>query len=742
MSRGPFLYLGFVIMLLILPSTASFAAGRADPASIRAGMSGLPVQAQAAISAALGRDRRAYQAERADRSWHIDNPRHGLQASFSARGVVLRKRSARVGLRLAGLGRGARLAALAAATPEGQANRIAYRRGRLTEWYVNGPLGLEQGFTLDAPPAQDGGEALTVALRLSSDLSARPDPRGDGIALQAFRGATVLRYRGLAAWDSTGRTLPAWWQAEGTAVRLRVDDAGARYPLTIDPIFEDARLTASDGVPGDTFGFSVAVSGDTVVVGALGDDVDGKSDQGSAYVFVRPVSGWAGMLQENAKLVVSNGDAADDFGISVAASGDTVAVGAIGSDVGNAIAQGAAYVFVRPSAGWSGLLTENARLTATDGKAVDFLGDSVAVDGDTVVVRSFADDVGQNPDQGSAYVFVKPAGGWAGTLTENAKLVVSDGAASDFLITAIGRSAAVSGDTVVIGAAGDDTGSNTDQGSAYVYVKPAAGWAGMLTESAKLTASDGTAESRFGFSVAASGDTVVIGTLANPVRPAYVFVEPPGGWAGALQENARLTSSDGVTGFFAAASGDTVVVSPNVYVKPAGGWAGSLTENGRITRSDGQLPIFGPVDIDGPIVVTGLCGERNQEAACVVEGLETDSFEAEPAVARTDCNSAGCKIPITCKLAQTCTNRIRLLARARDVRIPDDGRAKGPALLRLASAIASIPPGETRTIKLTLTRLGKDVVKEKAKRRLKGIIEIRNAAGTAIDRTPVRIRLR
>ena len=198
---------------------------------------------------------------------------------------------------LTGLGRGARLEAVAASKPEAKSNRIDYRRGGLSEWYVNGPLGLEQGFTLDSPPARKGSEALTLALRLSGDLSAVPDPRGDGMALQARGGGTALRYRGLVAWDSTGRTLPAWWQGQGSEVRLRVDDAGARYPLTIDPIFEDARLTASDGTANDAFGSNVAVSGDTVVVGAFGDDVGSNSGQGSAYVFVRPAGGWSGRFR-------------------------------------------------------------------------------------------------------------------------------------------------------------------------------------------------------------------------------------------------------------------------------------------------------------------------------------------------------------------------------------------------------------------------------------------------------------
>ena len=327
------------------------------------------------------------------------------------------------------------------------------------------------------------------------------------MALQARGGGTALRYRGLVAWDSTGRTLAAWWQGQGSEVRLRVDDAGAHYPLTIDPIIEDARLVASDGEAGDAFGFSVAVSGETVVVGAFADDIGANTDQGSAYVFVRPAGGWAGALAENAKLIASDGVAFEDFGISVAVSGDTVVVGALIGNVGDDNGQGSAYVFVKPAGGWAGLPTQAAKLTASDGTPFDFFGDSVAVSGDTVVVNAPFGDVGQNREQGSAYVFVKPAGGWAGQPQENAKLVASDGAANDFSFSlGFDESVAVSGDTVVVGAAGHDVGTNTDQGSAYVFVKPVGGWAGTLTESAKLTASDGAAGNLFGSSVGASPD--------------------------------------------------------------------------------------------------------------------------------------------------------------------------------------------------------------------------------------------
>ena len=152
---------------------------------------------------------------------------------------------------------------------------------------------------------------------------------------------------------------------------------------------------------------------------------------------------------------------------------------------------------------------------------------------------------------------------------------------------------------------------------------------------------------------------------------------------------------------------------------------------------------FGHVDVDGNTVVGGFCGDttQGQEFACVFEGLE-DTFEAEPAATRIDCKTVGCRVPVTCNLSQNCTNRVRLLVRARDVRPREATRAKAPRMVRIASAVANIPPGATKPVRLKLTNRGRNIVKNNKKRRLKGVIEIRNATGTVLDTTPIPIRLR
>ena len=504
MGRRVALILSAAALITLATSAASPSLAAESAVGEReGGLSSLPLPAQAAISGALGRDNRAYQASATSRGFRSENDVHGMVADFTESGVVVQAGAGRLGLSLRSVGYGHELQPVANAHSEATKNRVEYRRGALTEWYVNGPLGLEQGFTLAKPPAKRSSQPLTLSLTLSGTLRPSLAPGASGLTF-ALEGRRVsLRYRGLAAWDAGGRMLRARLVLRGTTLLVRVEDAGARYPLTIDPLLEHAKLTASDSLAGDLLGHSVAVSDDTVVVGAPRDDILFPSvNQGSAYVFVKPGGGWVS-AHETAKLTASDGAESDFFGTSVAVSGDTVVVGAERDDVGANADQGSAYVFVKPGGGWVSA-TETAKLTASDGAANDRLGQSVAVSGDTVVVGAPLDiDVTAGP--GSAYVFVEPGGGWV-SATETAKLTASDGATDD----SFGHSVAVSGDTVVVGACFDNVGPNPNQGSAYVFVKPGGGWV-SATETAKLTASDGAANDRLGQSVAVSGDTVVVG---------------------------------------------------------------------------------------------------------------------------------------------------------------------------------------------------------------------------------------
>jgi hypothetical protein len=384
---------------------------------------------------------------------------------LSAAGVVMRSGGVTLGMRLRGYGYGARLVRVGAVAPSAVANRVIYQDGRLTQWYVNGPLGLEQGYTLTTPPTRRAALArnvwLTFALGVSGGARVAVAPGG---VVFSHEGVS-LAYRGLVAMDARGRRLPARVTVAAREVLLWVDDAGAQYPVRVDPLFQQqAKLTASDGAALDGLGASVAVSGRTVVVGAPGAAVGPNSGQGAVYVFTEPGTGWAGETQA-AKLTASGGASHDGLGASVAVSGGTVVAGAPGAAVGPNSGQGAVYVFTEPGTGWADE-TQAAKLTASGGAASDDLGRSVAVSGGTVVAGAPGAAVGSNTFQGVVYVFTQPGTGWADE-TQAAKLTASDGAANDNL----GQSVAASGGTVVAGA----PGSNAGHGAVYVFGSSATG---------------------------------------------------------------------------------------------------------------------------------------------------------------------------------------------------------------------------------------------------------------------------
>jgi FG-GAP repeat len=129
-------------------------------------------------------------------------------------------------------------------------------------------------------------------------------------------------------------------------LQIQVDDRGAEYPVRVDPYVQQAQLTSSDGAADDEFWLTVAVSGDTAVVGAPGHKVGGNAAQGTAYVFVRPAAGWAHAVQ-TAELTASDGAPGDLLGNAVAISDDTIVAGSFHT-VGANIGQGAAYVYTSP----------------------------------------------------------------------------------------------------------------------------------------------------------------------------------------------------------------------------------------------------------------------------------------------------------------------------------------------------------------------------------------------------------
>ena len=288
---------------------------------------------------------------------------------------------------------------------------------------------------------------------------------------------------------------------------------------------EEQKLVASDGEAYDLFGWSVAISGDIAVVGAWQDD-DYGSASGKAYIFRFDGSTWV----EEEKLWASDSGIEDWFGYSVAISGDTAVIGRNGDD-DNGIRSGSAYIFRYNGSSW----VEEAKLLAHDGAEEDRFGCSVAIFGDTAVIGAHRDD-DNGYKSGSAYVFRYNGSSWV----EEPKLLATDGAASDYF----GWSVDISGDTAVIGAHGnDDNGSWS--GSAYIFRYNGSNW----VEEAKLVAYDGAASDFFGWSVAISGDTAVIGAYGDDDNDsdfgsAYIFRYNGSSWV----EKKKLLASDGEPG--------------------------------------------------------------------------------------------------------------------------------------------------------------------------------------------------
>ncbi len=424
--------------------------------------------------------------------------------------------------------------------------------------------------------------SLTCWSAEATGFNRRPTEADNSIpALQGAAAITYLKERKL--YDSLSAAL--------NTARTRRGDSSLLTPLVLN----EQKLTASDGGIFENFGGSVAISGSTIVVGAPRDNIGSNSLQGSAYVFNRHGGNWVEMQ----KLTASDGAGFDSFGFSVAISGSTIVVGATFDNIGGNLLQGSAYVFNRQGGSW----VETQKLTASDGAANNLFGNSVAVSGATIVVSA--------PRANIAYVFDRHGGGWV----ETQKLTASDGAAG------FGASVAVGGATILVAAPFDDIGGNISQGSAFVFNRQGGNWVEMQ----KLTASDGAAHDDFGWSVAVSGPTLIVGVPFDGIGgkfnqgSAYVYNRQGGSWV----EMQKLTASDGAADdFFAwsvAISGSTVVVgTPSFFTggdfKQGSAYVfnredGSWLETQKLTASDGEMADddrFGlSVAISGSTIVVG-----------------------------------------------------------------------------------------------------------------------------------------
>ncbi len=362
-------------------------------------------------------------------------------------------------------------------------------------------------------------------------------------------------------------------------------------------------ILADDGKAGDSFGYDVAIDGDTALVGAFKADIDGVMDAGAAYVYVLGDNGW----QKQAKLIaepafaedtlggkvalknnfamlgVSRRDdkgkdsgavvsferevnvwkqrhiftapdakSGDAFGQSIALTNNHLIIGAPRNDaLGNDV--GAAYIYKRENDTWR----YQTKITANDGAAGDLFGISVAIDGNTILVGAdLHDEKAENA--GAVYVYVLKENMWK----QEAKLMASDGGKTDIF----GVRVAISGNTALVSARRDDIEElGADAGSAYIFVRDGSTW----TQQVKLTSPDGQADDRFGRGVSLSDDTAIISAMNHDANGSntgalYVYKKGLGGWHYTSKFVANRSMSDDKFGWNVGLSnGVAIIATPN-----------------------------------------------------------------------------------------------------------------------------------------------------------------------------------
>ena len=596
------------------------------------------------IKASIERDRYRIRQPEETQAYSAFNYAQDLHVIFTPEGFETYSRGDtpawKWGLHLVGYGYGEVRLPVSEAKLEVAGNRIAYHRGDVEEWYINDRRGVEQGFTLAKPPAGRGENTpLQLYLRPVGGLNPELTSTAQAIHWKDEQGKTILHYSGLYAYDAQGTELESQMEVGEGGIRLRVNDDEAVYPITIDPLIEQVKLLSPDSAVGDNFGRGVAISGDTIIIGADEDD-DNGDEAGAVYIFERHVGGMNNWGKVK-KLLARDGEAGDEFGRNVAMSGDTVIVGAYQHDHINAGA-GAAYIFERHAGGpnnWG----EVKKLVASDGARSDEFGVGVGIDGDTIIVGASGNEGNLKRGTGAAYIFERHAGG-VNNWGEVKKLFPVVGGAGD----QFGESVGISEDRVVIGAPGNDV-LGLDTGAAYIFERHAGGldnwgevrsipppsvalggsfgdsvaiskhtviigayndddngtWSGSATiyqrdaegvwrYVKKLLASDGAVSDSFGIAVAIHGTTALVGAFRDDVDgnqasgSAYIFERDAGGdnnWG----EVKKLLAKDGQArdefGISVAISDNTALVgafedddsgydagSAYIFERHAGGW--------------------------------------------------------------------------------------------------------------------------------------------------------------------------
>lgn len=452
------------------------------------------------------------------------NPGNRFRVQFDTEAVNIGsgdpKREWHWGLRLTGYGTPDKMQPVQAAQVTAKGSRLEYRRGPVTEWYENKPEGLEQGFTLAAPPRQ-GADTVALGLAVNGGLQPLLQESGQSIIFNRADGTTALKYSELKAVDANGTMLPARLKLKGGALRIEVQTRRAVWPVVVDPLIQSSQRLAGEAT-GDHYGYSVAISGTTAVVGAPDHQTFGLLTPcgivsicyGKVYLFTRSLTANTGdatwtetetFITNTALLGLLLGYDAQ-FGKSVAVYGDsTILIGApdFGGTVLSRTNQGRVYVLTKVSGTWG----VRAQLDAPDAANNDHFGTTLALTYSSTIpnyVAAIGAPLAANggTNRGKGYVFTGSGASWSGSSVTPSGLANSD---------KFGNGVAVVEDTVLVGAPGHST-----NGTVYCYTS-----SGSACATATISAPSGA--SGFGSAVALYGSTALIGAPISSGGAAYVY---------------------------------------------------------------------------------------------------------------------------------------------------------------------------------------------------------------------------
>jgi hypothetical protein len=605
--------------------TRSF--GHAQALAHSAAVSSLPLAAQAQISGELAASTAAFRAIPSGDGFQTANRAQGLTASFDRSGVAIAAGSVSLQMSVRAIGSDSSSLPLGQSAPTAHGNRVSYARPQLGEWYRNGPMGLEQGFTISRSPAGADSGPLTLTMSLSGNARATLSRDARSVVLR--HGSTSLSYGALAATDASGRKLHSWLGLAAGKLLLHVNATGARYPLTIDPLVQKgAKLTGGEAEA--RFGASAALSADgsTLLIGAP----QANASRGAVWVFVRSGSEW---VQQGAAPLTASGpveepgteecaeESLDEtgecaFGSSVAlsADGNTALIG----DPSPTSTAGTAWVFTRSGSEW----TRGPSLSGGNEGNEGRFGKSVALSGDGSLALVGAPSAAGG--RGRAWVFTRSGSEWT------RQLALLNGEASP--LAHFGRGVALSsdGNTALVGGPGD----SHFNGAAWTFTRSGTSW---IQQGGKLNGGgEATERCHFGKAVAlsADGSTALIGAQDDSEERGAVWTFARSG-SSFSQLGAKLPGPEVGEGHFGASlalsgsGGEALIGAPHTrsrlgsatrFLRSGATWTqhASLGGTGAIGR--GWLGSSVALSSDGEVAATGAVADNKRAGAAWVFSRE------------------------------------------------------------------------------------------------------------------------